>query len=48
MYAFSGAITNWAAVYMLFERVPFIYGSGVVVLRFAAFKKSIKSLVMEH
>lgn len=47
-YAFSGAITNWLAIYMLFERVPLIYGSGVVVLRFEAFKASIKSLVMDQ
>jgi uncharacterized membrane protein YheB (UPF0754 family) len=47
-YAFSGAITNWLAIYMLFERVPFIYGSGVVVLRFEVFKASIKSLVMDQ
>ena len=25
-FALSGAITNWLAIYMLFEKVPFLYG----------------------
>lgn len=48
LYAFSGALTNWVAIYMLFERVPGIYGSGVVVLQFEAFKRSIKNMLMEQ
>jgi len=48
LFAFSGAITNWIAVYMLFERVPGIYGSGVVPLNFAIFKKSIHELIMNQ
>ena len=38
LFAVSGALTNWLAVYMLFERVPGFYGSGVVPLHFAEFK----------
>jgi hypothetical protein len=45
-FALSGAITNWLAVYMLFERVPFLYGSGVIPDRFEEFKRSIKELMM--
>ncbi len=45
-FAFSGAITNWLAIYMLFERVPLLYGSGVIPSRFAEFKLGIKDLVM--
>ncbi len=45
-FAFSGAITNWLAIYMLFERVPLLYGSGVIPSRFAEFKIGIKDLVM--
>ena len=33
-FALSGAITNWLALYMLFERIPYLYGSGVVPLHF--------------
>ncbi len=48
LFAFSGAITNWIAVYMLFERVPGIYGSGVIPLNFEIFKKSIHELIMNQ
>jgi len=45
-FALSGAITNWLAIYMLFEKVPFLYGSGVIPDRFEEFKYSIKQLMM--
>lgn len=48
LFAFSGAITNWLAIYMLFEKVPFLYGSGIIPLRFDEFKKSIKNLMLEE
>ncbi|WP_434926225.1 DUF445 domain-containing protein [Shewanella sp. HL-SH2] len=48
MFALSGAITNWLAVYMLFEKVPGLYGSGVVPNRFEEFKAGIKHLMMEQ
>ena len=48
LFAFSGAITNQLAIYMLFEKVPFLYGSGVIPLRFKAFKTSIKNLMMSE
>ena len=47
-FALSGAITNWLAIYMLFEKVPFLYGSGVIPARFEEFKLSIKNLMMEQ
>jgi len=48
LFALSGAITNQLAIYMLFEKVPFLYGSGVIPLRFEAFKASIKNLMMSE
>ena len=48
LFALSGAITNWLAIYMLFEKVPGIFGSGVVPLNFESFKKSIHELVMNQ
>jgi uncharacterized membrane protein YheB (UPF0754 family) len=48
LFALSGAITNWLAIYMLFEKVPFLYGSGVVENRFEEFKISIHKLIMEQ
>ncbi len=46
LFALSGAITNQIAIYMLFEKVPFLYGSGIITLKFEEFKKSIKELIM--
>ena len=46
LFALSGALTNQLAIYMLFEKVPYLYGSGVIPLRFEAFKESIKNLMM--
>ena len=48
LYAFSGAITNWMAIYMLFEKVPGFYGSGVIPLRFTEFRAGIRDMVMEQ
>jgi uncharacterized membrane protein YheB (UPF0754 family) len=46
LFALSGALTNQLAIHMLFEKVPFLYGSGVIALKFEAFKESIKALMM--
>lgn len=48
IFALSGAVTNWLAVYMLFERVPLLYGSGVIPSRFEEFKAAIKQLIMDQ
>ena len=47
-FALSGAITNWLAIFMLFEKVPLLYGSGVIPNRFEEFKTSIKQLMMDQ
>lgn len=48
LFALSGALTNQLAIHMLFEKVPFLYGSGVITLRFRAFRDAIKRLMMEE
>ena len=48
LFALSGALTNWLAVHMLFEKVPFMYGSGVIPSRFEEFKEAIKRLIMQQ
>jgi uncharacterized membrane protein YheB (UPF0754 family) len=48
LYAVSGAVTNWMAIYMLFEKVPLFYGSGVIPQRFTEFRAGIRTLVMEQ
>jgi uncharacterized membrane protein YheB (UPF0754 family) len=47
-YALSGAITNWLAIYMLFERIPGLYGSGIIPLKFEEFKRGIRKLIMKE
>ncbi len=48
LFALSGAVTNWLAVHMLFEKVPGLYGSGVIPAQFEAFKSAIKTLMMDE
>lgn len=48
LFAFSGAITNTLAIHMLFEKVPYLYGSGVIENKFGVFKQSIHNLMMEQ
>ena len=48
LFATSGALTNWLAVHMLFEKVPGLYGSGVVPSRFEEFKTGIHALIMNQ
>ena len=48
LFAFSGAITNQVAIYMLFNKVPFLYGSGVIEDNFEKFKASIKEMMMKQ
>ncbi len=48
LFALSGALTNQLAIHMLFEKVPLLYGSGVIVNRFEAFKDAIKELIMRE
>ena len=48
LFALSGALTNHLAIHMLFEKVPFLYGSGVIELKFEAFKSAIKDMMMKQ
>lgn len=48
IFALAGALTNWIAVHMLFEKVPGLYGSGVISARFEDFKLGINNLVMDQ
>ena len=46
IFALSGALTNWLAVHMLFEKVPLVYGSGVIPLYFEDLKRGIRELII--
>lgn len=47
-FGFSGAITNWLAIHMLFEKVPGLYGSGIIPLKFESFKTAIRQMIMNQ
>ena len=48
IFALSGGVTNWLAIHMLFEKVPLLYGSGVIPNRFEDFKGGIKKLIVDE
>lgn len=48
LFALAGGVTNWLAIHMLFEKVPGLYGSGVISARFNDFKSGIHNLVMDQ
>lgn len=47
-FALAGGLTNWLAIHMLFERVPFLYGSGVIPRHFTIFKSALHNLIVEQ
>jgi len=48
VFALSGSVTNWLAIHMLFEKIPFLYGSGVILDRFEDIKLGIKNLILQE
>lgn len=48
IFALSGALTNWLAIYMLFEKIPFLYGSGIIPLKFESFKSGIRHMILSE
>ncbi|MBF0353264.1 MAG: DUF445 family protein [SAR324 cluster bacterium] len=48
LFAVSGAVTNWLAIHMLFEKIPGLYGTGIIPARFNDFKRGIHTMVMEQ
>ena len=48
VFALSGSINNWLAVHMLFEKIPLLYGSGVILDKFEDIKLGIKNLILQE
>ena len=46
LFGFAGGVTNWLAVKMLFDKLPYVYGSGVIPERFMEIRKAIKKMLM--
>jgi len=47
LFGFSGGITNWLAVKMLFDRVPGLYGSGIITQQFKEIRQTVMDTVLE-
>jgi len=46
LFGLAGGVTNWVAVYMLFEKVPYLYGSGVIPVRYVEIRATVKDVIM--
>jgi len=46
LFGFSGGFTNWIAIKMLFDRIPLLYGSGVIPRRFVEIRETVKNVVL--
>jgi hypothetical protein len=46
LFSFAGGITNWLAIKMLFDKIPLLYGSGVIPRQFKAIRETIKTTIM--
>ncbi len=47
LFGFAGGVTNWLAVKMLFDRIPFLIGSGVIPRRFKDILGALKTMILE-
>eukprot|EP00039_Didymoeca_costata_P033649 m.43415 g.43415 ORF g.43415 m.43415 type:complete len:331 (+) comp9975_c0_seq2:3350-4342(+) len=47
LFGFSGGITNWLAVKMLFDSVPGLYGSGIITKQFKEIRQTVMDTVLE-
>uniref|UniRef100_A0A6A7G7S2 DUF445 domain-containing protein n=1 Tax=Hirondellea gigas TaxID=1518452 RepID=A0A6A7G7S2_9CRUS len=47
LFGFAGGVTNWIAVKMLFDKIPFVYGSGVIPRRFKEIRQTVKNTIMK-
>lgn len=48
LYGLSGSLTNSLAITMIFEKIPFLWGSGLIEKNFTVFQKKLKETLMEH
>ena len=47
-YSVTGSITDSIALYMLFEKVRFVFGSGVIPNRFDDFRRGIRKMILQE
>jgi len=47
LFGFSGGVTNWLAIKMLFDHVPGLVGSGVVTRQFKVIRQTVMETVLD-
>jgi len=47
LFGFAGGITNWLAIKMLFDKIPGLYGSGIIEDRFVEIRETVKDIIMK-
>lgn len=47
LFGFSGGVTNWLAVKMLFDKVPGLIGSGIITQQFKEIRQTVMETVLE-
>jgi len=47
LFGFAGGITNWLAIKMLFDKIPLLYGSGVIPQQFKEIRQTIKDVILD-
>lgn len=48
LYGLSGSLTNSLAIKMIFDKIPFVWGSGIIEKNFSLFQVKLKETLMEH
>jgi len=48
LFAVSGGVTNWVAIKMLFNKVPGLYGTGIIPMKFKEIRLVLKNVVMKN
>jgi hypothetical protein len=46
LFSFTSGITNWIAIRMLFDKIPGLYGSGIIEAEVAQIRITAKGLLI--
>jgi len=47
LFGFAGGMTNWLAIRMMFDKIPFLIGSGILLNNFVEIRDNVKKTTME-
>ncbi|XRB18740.1 VASt domain-containing protein [Pseudoscourfieldia marina] len=47
LFGFAGGVTNLLAVRMLFDKIPGVYGSGIIPNQFQSIKVAIRTMILD-